>query len=276
MTCCTIRTGYGFSRFFLREKPGLRHPAKREAARVDVEMIGQWITLLRLARRRLRSEADYVRFQAYQARLVVDYLVERGIRLRGVRVLDLGCGYGGYSQALADDGAQVVSIDLRPPVTTLPGMAVADALQLPFAADSLPFIFCASLIEHVPEPDRLLAEIHRLLPDGGQAYLSFPPFYSPVGGHEFKPFHLFGERWALRLSRHHAPSYRDCFGDWGLYPLSIRKARKLIATAGLVVEHESTRFAPLNLARLPWVGEFLTWHLQFILVKDSGREELLA
>jgi SAM-dependent methyltransferase len=158
----------------------------------------------------------------------------------------------------------------------LPALALADALRLPFAAGSFAFVFCASLIEHVPEPSQLLAEIQRLLPAGGSAYLSFPPFYSPVGGHEMKPFHLLGERWALRLSGHGATSYDTCFGDWGLYPLSIRRARRLIAAASLRIEHESTRFLPFNLARLPWLGEFLTWHLQFILRKEDGEMERSA
>jgi SAM-dependent methyltransferase len=240
------------------------------------EMITEWVRLLQLARRRLRSEVDYLQFQAYQASLVVDYLIERGVELHDVMVLDLGCGYGGYSHALADAGAEVISIDLRPAPLPLPTLAVADAVQLPFATGSFPLVFCASLIEHIPEPGQLLAEIHRLLSDDGKSYLSFPPFYSPVGGHKLKPFHLLGERWALRLSGRTTSSYATCFGDWGLYPLSIRRARKLIAAAGLSIEHESTRFAPLNLACLPWVGELLTWHLQFILVKDSGGEEQLA
>lgn len=48
----------------------------------------------------------------------------------------------------------------------------------------------------------------------------------------------------------------------------IRRARQLIAEAGLKIKRESTRFLPLNVARLPCLGEFLTWHVQFILSKE--------
>lgn len=274
MDCCITRIAYGYSSSFPSPARGRWVlTGMRFQTTGDAEMIDEWLTLLRLAGRRLRSEADYVRFQTYQASLVVGYLTTRGIELQSTRVLDVGCGYGGYSQALAGAGAQVISLDLRPSPAPLPALAVADALRLPFAADTFPFIFCASLIEHIPLPSQLLREVHRVLTDEGKAYLSFPPFYSPVGGHELKPFHLLGEQWALRLSGHQASSYSTCFGDWGLYPLSIRKARKLIASAGLSIEHESTRFVPLNLARLPWVGEFLTWHVQFLLTKDRKGKE---
>jgi SAM-dependent methyltransferase len=234
------------------------------------QMIREWLALLRLGRVRFRSEADYHRLQTYQGSLVIDYLEKQGIRLRDTRVLDLGCGRGGYSDALSDAGARVVSIDLKPPQQGLPALALADAVRLPFASTSFPIVFCASLIEHVPNPARLLAEIYRVLTADGSAYLSFPPFYTPVGGHQFKPFHLLGERWALRLSGHEGEAYATCFGDWGLYPVSIRRARGLIAGAGLKIWHESTRFVPINLARLPWIGEFLTWHVQFIVRKGSA------
>jgi len=51
--------------------------------------------------------------------------------------------------------------------------------------------------------------------------------------------------------------------------LTIRYARQLFAEAGLRIRDESTRFSPFNVARLPWLGEFLTWHVQFILSKGD-------
>jgi SAM-dependent methyltransferase len=230
-------------------------------------MIREWITLLHLARRRFKSDADYRRFQAYQGSLIVEYLVKRGIDLQGTRVLDLGCGNGGYSYALAKEGAQAISIDLRQLQYPLPSFVQADALYLPLESESFAFVFCASLIEHVPNPLQLLVEVRRILTPDGLVYLSFPPFYSPVGGHQFKPYHLLGEKLAIRLSGHDTRGFQTAFGNWGLYPLSVRHARQLITQAGLSINQESTRFMPFNTAKLPWVGEFLTWHVQFILGK---------
>ncbi|MFQ6100903.1 MAG: methyltransferase domain-containing protein [Anaerolineae bacterium] len=232
-------------------------------------MIREWIYLLHLARRRFRSDDDYHQFQVYQGRLILDYLTEQGVHIQNARVLDLGCGRGGYSCVMANAGAEVVSIDLSRPETIPPTFVLADALQVPFDSSRFSIVFCASLIEHVPTPARLLAEIERVLAPDGVAYLSFPPFYSPVGGHQFKPYHLLGERWALRLHKHKVDSYATSCGKWGLYPLTIRRARQIIVETGLRIRHESTRFLPFNVARLPWLGEFLTWHVQFILSKGG-------
>jgi SAM-dependent methyltransferase len=142
-----------------------------------------------------------------------------------------------------------------------------DAVSLPFANDSFPFVLCASLVEHVPQPRLLLDEIKRVVSPGGLAYVSFPPFYSPVGGHQFKPYHLLGERLAIRLSGFHCEGYATCFGDYGLYPITIRRARRMLSGAGWQIESVSTRFLPLNVARIPLIGEFLTWHVQFVVRK---------
>jgi SAM-dependent methyltransferase len=229
--------------------------------------IQDWITLLKLASHRLRSDADYHRFQAYQGTLLVRFLQEQKVNLNQ-RVLDLGCGLGGYSYALRAAGAEVISVDLFSPPTPLDLFVCANALSLPFANESFPFVFCASLIEHVPRPRLLLEEIKRVLCFGGLAYISFPPFYSPVGGHQFKPYHLLGEKWAIRLAQYKYKTFATCFGEWGLYPLTIRKVRQMLDETGFQIINVSVRFLPFNVARIPILGEFLTWHVQFLMRKS--------
>ena len=101
------------------------------------------------------------------------------------------------------------------------------------------FVFSASLIEHVATPETLLAEIGRVLAPGGFCYLSFPPFYSPRGGHEFAPYHYLGERLALRLTpaarreldwkdnpyrpTERPRSFADLYAGWGLYRMTVAK-----------------------------------------------------
>jgi len=231
-----------------------------------------WVTLLQLARRRLQSPEQYQEFQTYQGTLVVRFLQEHGVDLQQ-RALDLGCGNGGYSQALRAAGAQVIPLDRFRSAGSQPLFIYGDALALPFAGDSFPLVFCASLIEHIAQPRELLREIRRILRPGGVVYLSFPPFYSPVGGHQFKPYHLLGERLAIRLSGAGSKGFATCFGDWGLYPRTIRQVRRMLVEEGLRIRDISTRFSPLNVARIPLLGEFLTWHVQFIAVKPAGDAE---
>ncbi len=243
------------------------------------------LQLWRLARKRHRSENDYREFQSFQAQLLVDYLERFGVELTGRRVLDLGSGIGGYSQYLAQHGADVISLDLMMPSQVAGLPLIGDALRLPLRDGSIDIVFCASLIEHVADPLRLLREIERVLRGGGFCYLSFPPYYSPLGGHEFSPWHYLGEKWALRLSngRSHVPewvarlykmpetpgSFSEIYYGWGLYRMTIRKARRLIEKSNLALWDQSTRYLPVSAVRWPLLGEFLTWHAQFLLRKPG-------
>ena len=234
------------------------------------------------ASKRLESPTRYREFQEIQATLLLDYLDTQGVQLSGMTVLDLGCGHGGYSHVFESQGAKVMSSDLvieratSGATASLACAIQADATRLPLADASFDFVFCASLIEHVADSQALINEIERVMKPGAECYLSFPPFYTPIGGHQFKPFHLLGERVALaayrRMNKNDevaSTGFNDAFGEWGLFRRTIRGTRKQIEIAGLEVIDQSTRYLPLNVSKLPLVSEFVTWHVQFLLRKPA-------
>ena len=248
-----------------------------------------YLTLARLARRRLASYADYVSFQRQQARMLNEYLEQHDISLHQRHVLDLGSGLGGYALEWRACGGRVVTLDLATasPVVREAGIPFlrSDAQRLPFVSETFDVVFCASLIEHVSQPEWLLSEVRRVLRSGGVCYLSFPPFFSPRGGHEFSPFHYLGEKAALKLARRDrniagwlrdyydipssARSFAETYTGWGLYRVTIAQARRWIRRAGFSVRHFGTRYLPVNLAAVPVLGEVLAWHVQMILVKSN-------
>lgn len=246
----------------------------------------EFAELWHLSRRRTRSEMDYRLFQKYQAKLVLKYLRRYGLDIVGQRVLDMGSGIGGYSLEMAQQGARVFSLDLIQPRHQQDGhnaMVIGNALKVPVCDNAFDLVFCTSLIEHIAAPETLLTEIKRVLIRGGYCYLSFPPFYSPMGGHEFSPFHYLGDRFALRLkgsSKRVIPwvddlykiskdpqGFSDLYENWGLYRMTVAKARRLIQAGGWCLVDMSTRYLPVSLIRWPVVGEFFTWHAQFLLRK---------
>jgi SAM-dependent methyltransferase len=249
--------------------------------------LADYARLWKLARRRLRSEEDYRKLQAFQAAMLLAYLQSFGIEVEKRRVLDLGSGIGGYSQELTRRGSTVISLDLIKPRASMQGgrSVMGSALSIPLRDRSADFVLCASLIEHVFDPLRLLREIRRVLVRGGHCYLSFPPFYSPLGGHEFSPFHYLGERWAIRLKGRlgRSPewvgdiyqvspdpdSFSGIYEDWGLFKMTIGRARRLIGMSGLRTVNMSTRYLPFSLIRWPILGEIFTWHAQFLLKKQE-------
>jgi SAM-dependent methyltransferase len=228
------------------------------------------------ASKRLESAEKYQEFQRIQANLLLAYIRNQGITLANLDVLDLGCGHGGYSRVFEEEGARVVSSDLIiVPDLGLTAAVQADATNLPLDDHTFDFVFCASLIEHVEDSPALVREIHRVMKPGAKCYLSFPPFYTPIGGHQFKPFHLLGEKLALSLykfanRREEAPSgatFEDAYGEWGLYRRTISGVRGDIEAASLTILDQSTRYLPVDFSRIPVLSEFLTWHVQFILEK---------
>ena len=94
--------------------------------------------------------------------------------LDGGRVLDLGCGIGHSWRDLSP--RETVGVDVDP--AALAGQErethVADIRSLPFAQDSFESVASIQSIEHVPDPDRVLAEVVRVLRREGRAIFVTP------------------------------------------------------------------------------------------------------
>lgn len=106
------------------------------------------------------------------------------MQLRGAHVLDVGCGAGLLSEALAAEGANVVALDLAPElikVARLHGLeskigvdyrlqsAESLAMEMPGRFDA---ITCMEMLEHVPDPGSIVHACASLLKPGGRLFLS--------------------------------------------------------------------------------------------------------
>ncbi|WP_406697652.1 class I SAM-dependent methyltransferase [Singulisphaera sp. Ch08] len=178
--------------------------------------------------------------------------------LRGSRVLDLGCGTGRHTWALADAGAKVWALDL-----TLEMIARARSKRdgrnvcwvrhalpqaLPFPVSTFDAVVLGLVIEHIADLPRLLAESARVLKPGGRCIVSAlhpertgegqrARFIDPETGH----------RRAITTFHRTIEQYLQAGTD-----------------AGLILEGEQTLVVPPELAErlpraVPYVGRPLGW-----------------
>lgn len=110
--------------------------------------------------------------------------VARRTALQGARVLDVGCGAGLLSEALAREGAQVTALDLAPELVKVArlhglesGVKVDYRLQsVESLAEEMPGQFdaitCMEMLEHVPDPASIIRACATLLRPGGRLFLS--------------------------------------------------------------------------------------------------------
>ena len=99
------------------------------------------------------------------------------------RVVEAGCG--ARSHVRYPPGSRVVGVDilfsqLRRNTSTS-RLAQADVAMLPIATASADIVVCWDVLEHVPEPDRVLGEIARVLAVDGLAVLALPNILSLKG-----------------------------------------------------------------------------------------------
>jgi ubiquinone/menaquinone biosynthesis C-methylase UbiE len=97
-----------------------------------------------------------------------------------VKALDLGAGRGLYTGLLLKKKYKVVSVDINPRMLEIIhqkfGNKVltieAGCVNLPFENESFDIILAIELVVHVPEIEKLLSEIKRILRSNGKAILS--------------------------------------------------------------------------------------------------------
>lgn len=104
--------------------------------------------------------------------------------LAAARVLDVGCGGGLLSEAMAGAGAEVTALDLSPALVRVARLhAKESGVQVDYreqsveslaaeAPGSFDAVTCMEMLEHVPDPASVVDACARLLRPGGRLFLS--------------------------------------------------------------------------------------------------------
>ncbi len=106
--------------------------------------------------------------------------------------LDIGCGEGHNTRALARRGARMIAIDISPRFISYArecesvdslgiDYQLASAVELPFPRGAFDFVVGIMSFMDIPEQERVIREAHRVLRPGGflQFSISHPCFATP-------------------------------------------------------------------------------------------------
>lgn len=113
----------------------------------------------------------------------IERCIKAILKLKPASLLDIGCGDGFFLRELRRRNASPLSLSGIDRDVESVNRANLDRFdcrvgqiedQLPFDGDSFDFVFAGEIIEHVINPDFLLAEIWRVLKPGGKLLLTTP------------------------------------------------------------------------------------------------------
>jgi SAM-dependent methyltransferase len=114
---------------------------------------------------------------------LLNYLGMTPAQLEGKTGLDVGCGHGLSSRALASMGVDVVGSDLsesaylcaaqhaRVPQKGTQDFVRADVLNFPFAPQAFDVVICLGMAHHTPDPKRAVLNAARCVAPGGRFLL---------------------------------------------------------------------------------------------------------
>lgn len=192
-------------------------------------------------------------------------------------VLDVGGGPGYFRDAFVRAGGTYLAVDYDRSELTAADLlhhmtVLGSGMDLPLRTGAVDVCFSSNVLEHVPDPERMAAEMVRVTRPGGLVYLSYTLWLSPWGGHETSPWHFLGGRYAARrYERRQGRPPKNVFGS-SLYALSagrmLRWARAAEAGGDVEVLAAFPRYLPswaYWVTLVPGLRELAMWNLVLVL-----------
>lgn len=113
---------------------------------------------------------------------LVRYLAKRFNLVKGMQLLEIGCGRGDFLKAFCDVGFICTGIDKEKKELGEIEVVSCDITKepLPFKDESFDILYHKSLIEHLSEPSHLMSESYRVLKRGGKLIVLTPDWVTQM------------------------------------------------------------------------------------------------
>jgi SAM-dependent methyltransferase len=158
----------------------------------------------------IAQEWNQVAWSNFETNL--EFLHRVGLAPTGLRVLEIGCGKGALLNRMRIAGHEAIGVDIDAEVIayctkTYPGIdaRVCSGDQLPFPDHSFDTVLSFDVFEHIPDSDKHLREVRRVLEPGGRYLLQTPNKWTNI------PFELL--RGHKKFGRGPIASYRELLLD---------------------------------------------------------------
>jgi arabinofuranan 3-O-arabinosyltransferase len=181
----------------------------------------------------------------------------RGIRARGVEPSGEWCGI--IRRRLREEG--------------LPEDCIVEGIgeKLPFESASADLVVTMQVLEHVDDPERVMAEVDRVLRPGGKVYISAPNYMAFFEDHYRVPWlPVFGHTtggWYLRAIGRDPEFYRKHVNN--LTYLQVARAAKRLGWIDLKLRRHAadSKLASVFLERIPRTSRALYHVTKFLRAK---------
>lgn len=245
------------------------------------------------------------------AKYMVPLLQQWGVDMKGISLIDVGCGEGGGVCAMHDAGAACVGFDIdthrvdvarsmqdNRGITFEVGNIYEQ--QVPFEDRRYNLVCLHDVFEHLEDKDAMMQKLMAYMkPDGGRILITFPPYYSAYGAHQqllntsfakLPFFHLlpFAVRSILPRLRNENPVFVEEITKLWRLKMGMKKFEAIAAQNGLHIHGKQAYLIGPNhirfglkpipagpIAELPVLGEVLCTGVVYLLAHEPSTKDVV-
>jgi SAM-dependent methyltransferase len=220
------------------------------------------------------SLRTFVAEMEYERRSILELMLQASREVApAAAVVDVGAGDAPYRELFEHARYTAIDWEHSPHEGADSADVVASADRIPLPDANADTVLCTQVLEHVPDPPAVVAELHRILRPGGRLYLTVPLVWElhelPYDYYRYTPPGLRHLLESAGFSELTIEPRNDCFTTLAQLMLNVRHAmgrapdglderREAAAELLTGLAEQLARLAPLDVERILPLGYAVT------------------